>query len=398
MFIDSGTAPLVFSCEENPSPDIFFPLMPELAVIVPTFNERENVEPLAAALDDALRGVDYEVIFVDDDSPDGTAALVRQVAQGNPRIRVLHRVNRRGLASATIEGMLASSAPYLAVIDGDMQHDERILPQMLALLKEKGLDIVIGSRNAAGGSMGEFSSDRVAISQFGRKLSQLVCRTEVSDPMSGFFLLDRRYLEEVVRSLSSTGFKILLDLIATSRRPVRLADVGYTFRTRQRGASKLDILVGLEYLQLLLDKLIGDWIPVSFLVFALVGGIGVLVTLFLLYILNRFGNLTFPVALGASSLIVMTLNFLLNNQLTFRTYRLRGKSLLSGLLLFYFACSIGFFEQHSRRRGTARCWSTLVRRRIRRYRCRLGVELLGELDPGMARQPAAVNRAVKGER
>src|SRR6266851_2770180 len=129
--------------------------MIELAVIVPTFNERENVAPLLQVLAAALENISYEVIFVDDDSTDGTAEAVREIAAHSPRVRVLQRINRRGLASACVEGMLASAAPFIAVIDGDLQHDERILPAMLARLKTAKLDVVVGSRNVAGGSMGE---------------------------------------------------------------------------------------------------------------------------------------------------------------------------------------------------------------------------------------------------
>src|ERR1700704_1604211 len=227
--------------------------MPELAVVLPTYNERDNIGPVLSALEQALEGLDYEVVIVDDDSDDGTAGVARQLALSDSRIRVIQRINRRGLASACVEGMMASSATYLAVMDADMQHDERILPAMLRKLKDEKLDVVIGSRNAAGGSMGTLAGQRVALSQFGRKVGKLVTNTDVSDPMSGFFVVDRRFLEEVVRSLSLTGFKILLDMLATSRRPVRVGEVGYTFRPRQRGESKLDFLAGLEYLELILD-------------------------------------------------------------------------------------------------------------------------------------------------
>src|ERR1017187_3015909 len=213
--------------------------MPELAVVVPTFNERENVIPLANALQRSLAGIDFEIIFVDDDSPDGTADAVRALSRTTPEVRVVQRINRRGLASAVVEGMMASSAPYLAVIDADMQHDETVLPDMLRKLKEERLDVVIGTRNKAGGSMGSFSAARVALSNIGRRISALVSHVEVSDPMSGYFVVTRCYLEEVVRSLSSVGFKVLLDLLASSRRAARIAEVGYTFRNRQFGESKL---------------------------------------------------------------------------------------------------------------------------------------------------------------
>jgi dolichol-phosphate mannosyltransferase len=313
----------------------------ELAIVVPTFKERDNLEPLLELLAGALHGIEYEVVFVDDDSPDGTAALARRIALENPRVRILQRVGRRGLASACIEGMMATPAPYIAVMDADLQHDERILPQMLAKLKSERLDLVVASRNVAGGSMGEFAPSRIKLSQFGRRLSQLISRCNLSDPMSGFFLLDRRFLEEVVHGASGIGFKILLDLVASARRPVRFGEVPYTFRNRLRGESKLDILVGLEYLQLLLDKLIGDFIPPRFVIFTMVGAVGAVQHLGVMLLMQRLAGWDFLEAQTAGSLVAMTSNFLLNNSTTYRDRRLRGWRILTGLITFYVACWIG---------------------------------------------------------
>ncbi|MBI5282591.1 MAG: glycosyltransferase family 2 protein [Candidatus Solibacter usitatus] len=318
--------------------------MPELAVIVPTYNERENVLPLTAALRQALKGIDYEVVFVDDDSPDSTAEVVRGLSFEDPRVRIVHRVHRRGLASAAVEGMMATNAPFLAVIDGDLQHDETLLPEMLRLLRAGGLDLVVGSRHLDGGSMGEFSATRVALSQLGRRLSALVCRAHLSDPMSGFFMLTRSYLNEVVRSLSLVGFKILLDLVAAASRPVVIREIGYTFRNRQRGESKLDLLVGLEYLELLLDKLFGEWVPVRYMLFGLVGAVGVVAQLLLVVLLMSAARLPFGPAQLYSSILVIALNYTLNNQMTFRARRLHGWRWLSGLVLFLAACSVGLFS------------------------------------------------------
>lgn len=314
--------------------------MTELAVVVPCFNERDNLVPLIAGINQALAGIDYEVIVVDDDSEDGTAARARELARLNPRIRVIQRIHRRGLSSAVIEGMMATSAPYAAVIDADMQHDEAVLPDMLHLLKNQQLDIVIGTRHAEGGSMGAFSSGRVRLSNAGKMISRAVCRVDISDPMSGFFLLDRRFLDEVVRDLSQTGFKILVDILASAKRPVRFAEAPYSFRLRQRGESKLDIVVGLEFAQLVVHKWIGGWIPLTYVMFGIVGAIGVLFNLALLYTLERFG-LKFSSAFIVSAMLVIAVNFVLNNVFTFRSRRLRGISFAVGLLIFYAGCAIG---------------------------------------------------------
>jgi dolichol-phosphate mannosyltransferase len=313
----------------------------ELAVIVPTFNERDNVRLLLEKLDRALEGVSYEVIFVDDDSPDGTANAVRAIGAYNLRVRVLQRVNRRGLASACIEGMLATAAPYIAVMDADLQHDEGILPGMLEKLKSESLDLVIATRNAEGGGMGGFARRRVLLSNVGSGLSRFISHASLSDPMSGFFVLQRSYLEEVVHSASGIGFKILLDLVASSTRPIRTGEVPYTFRERIHGTSKLDILVSLEYLQLLLDKTIGDFIPARFAIFGMVGSVGVVTALVGLYAAVRLFHLPFFTAQVIATFSAMTANFFLNNSTTYRDFRLKGRHLWIGLLMFYMACSLG---------------------------------------------------------
>lgn len=313
----------------------------ELGVVVPTFNERANVLELLRRLDAILGDTAYEVIVVDDDSPDGTAAAVREVAASDRRVRVLQRVGRRGLSSACIEGMMASAAPAIAVMDADLQHDETLLPEMLGKLRGEKLDIVIGTRNAEGGSMGAFAESRVRLSQAGRTLSRVVTHSELSDPMSGFFLLDRAFLDEVVGELSGVGFKILLDLIASAKRPVRFAEVPYHFRERLHGESKLDVLVGLEYLLLLLDKKVGHLIPPRFVVFGLVGSTGVIVHLAILWAMLTAAHQPFWIAQSVAAFVVMTLNFFVNNVLTWRDRRLRGRAAFFGLLQFYAACAIG---------------------------------------------------------
>jgi dolichol-phosphate mannosyltransferase len=313
----------------------------ELAVIIPTFNERDNVEAVVEALGRSLEGIEYEVIFVDDDSPDGTSTTARSIARTNPRVRVIQRIGRRGLSSASLEGMLSTSASYLAVMDADLQHDERVLPCMLARLKAENLDLVVATRNSEPGGMGELPKNRVQLSHFGRQLSRLVSKTDLSDPMSGFFLLDRRFLEEVAHSASGVGFKILVDLVSSARRRVRFSEIPYTFRKRLHGTSKLDTLVGLEYLLLLLDKRVGDLIPPRFVIFSMVGGIGFLVFIGLLYLLFSIFNLKFVVAQAITTFAAMTANFFLNNSFTYRDRRLRGRQLAFGLLTFYAACLVG---------------------------------------------------------
>jgi dolichol-phosphate mannosyltransferase len=315
----------------------------DFAVVLPTFNERANVTEVISKLEIALDGLAYEIIFVDDDSPDGTADLVRSIARKDKRIRLVHRVGRRGLASACVEGIMASSANYIAVMDADMQHDERVLPEMLRRLQEESLDIVIGTRNAEGGSMGEFARHRVLISRIGQKISNTVCKCEVSDPMSGFFLVSRAFFASVVHQLQSGGFKILVDMLASSPRPVRLGEVGYTFRTRRHGSSKLDINTAVEYLFLIINKTTGGFIPIRFAVFALVGLTGVVAHLICLTILMEVFHLHFSISQAIATMVAMTENFFLNNFITYRDRSLKGWYLLWGLLSFWLACSFGAY-------------------------------------------------------
>lgn len=313
----------------------------DLAIVVPTFNERSNIRPLLERLSDTLRGLDYEVIFVDDDSPDGTAAIARSFALHDSRVRVIHRIHRRGLSSACIEGMLSTAAPHIAVMDADLQHDETILPRMLEQLKSKQLDLVVATRNRAGGSMGDFSSNRVQLSSLGKSLSAWISPAPLSDPMSGFFLLDRRFLEEVSPRLSGVGFKILLDLVSSARRLIRFSEVPYRFGQRQHGESKLDFMVGLEYFQLLLDKTIGHILPSRLVMFGVVGVLGVALHLAILFLLYNQLHQPFVLAQIVATILVMTSNFFLNNVITYRDQRLKGTALITGLLSFYLACSIG---------------------------------------------------------
>ena len=313
----------------------------ELAVVIPTYNELENIPLVLAAVEQALRGIEWEVVFVDDNSPDKTAESIRTLALTNRRVRVLERVGRKGLSSACIEGILATPAPYIAVMDADMQHDESILPKMLERMKSERLDVVVGSRKIDGGSMGEFARERVWLSDFGTRISKLVCRCEVTDAMSGFFLVDRAYFQKVVPRLTGAGFKILVDLLSSSPSSPRIGEVPYHFRNRQRGESKLDLNVELEYLYLLVDKVIGKWVPTRFVIYVLVGTLGLLVHLGALALLYYRGRVNFTLSQVAATFVAMTFNFLLNNVVTFRDRRLRGWRVVTGLLTFYLACSLG---------------------------------------------------------
>jgi dolichol-phosphate mannosyltransferase len=314
---------------------------PELSIIVPTFNERENVAELLQRLDNSLLSCSWEVIFVDDDSPDGTSTFVRQIAQRDSRVRCLQRIGRRGLSSACIEGMLASSAPYLAVIDGDLQHDESLLLPMLHALKSGDQDVVIGSRYISGGGVGAWDSSRADMSRHATSLSRLVVRADIKDPMSGFFMIRRDAFTAAVRNLSTIGFKILLDLFASSPQPLRFKELPYQFRSRQAGESKLDNRAKWDYGMLLLDKLIGHLIPVRFIAFIIVGGVGVVVHFIALTLMFKGLKIPFVPSQITATFVAMTANFVLNNLFTYRDVRLCGWRWLKGWATFILACSLG---------------------------------------------------------
>ena len=313
-----------------------------LSIVVPTFNESQNIRELLRRLEVALGRTDWEIIFVDDDSPDGTAVVVRDIARIDPRVRCLQRIGRRGLSSACIEGMMAASAPTIAVMDADLQHDETILPTMLTEI-EGGADVVIGTRYAAGGSTGDWNESRKVMSQLATTASRLILQQPVSDPMSGFFMLQRKVLESTVHHLSGLGFKILLDILATAKQPLRVTEVPYRFRDRHAGESKLDEMVVWEYAMLLADKTIGRYVPVRFLAFSVIGGIGLFVHMAVLSLTFHGLGWTFTTAQSIATGTAMTFNFTLNNVLTYRDARLRGVAWFKGLVSFMLACSLGAF-------------------------------------------------------
>jgi len=327
----------------------------ELAVVLPTYNERRNVATMVERLDKALEGIAWEVIFVDDNSPDGTSEEARHLAQVDPRVRCIQRIGRRGLASAAIEGMCSTAAPVVAVMDADHQHDPALLPQMLRAIVSEGYDIAYASRFAEGASTEEWGRpDRVKASGIANKIANKVTGVELTDPMSGFFMLRTDTLRRDAHRLSGVGFKILLDILATVEGPLKVKEFPLNFAARAEGESKLDQTVVFEFLVGLYDKWLGRIIPTRFALFGTVGALGVGVQLGALWVLlhlvfgERFvyGNwsesATFNVANTLAAVVAMTFNFVLNNELTYSDKRLRGFGpLMKGWAQFAITCSLG---------------------------------------------------------
>lgn len=314
----------------------------QLAVIVPTFNERDNVAELVRRLHAALTGISWEVIFVDDDSPDGTAQAAFDLAAADGRVRCVQRLGRRGLSSACVEGMLATGAPYLAVIDGDLQHDECCLPRMLTTLQTTpDLDLVIGSRYVDKGDVGDWNPLRLRISRLATRLGRRFVPETLRDPMSGFFMIRRQVFLGLVRRLSSIGFKILLDIFASAPVPLKFRELPYQFRNRQAGESKLDSQAGWDYGMLLLDKAARGYVPVRFLAFSIVGGVGIGVHFLALVALYMGLKMEFLSAQVTATMCAMTFNYAVNNALTYRDMRLRGLAWMRGWLTFVLVCGVG---------------------------------------------------------
>ena len=315
-------------------------LAAELTVVVPTFNEAENLVPLVERVSEAMAGVAWEILFVDDDSADGTSAIAKTLAASDPRIRCIRRVGRRGLAGAVVEGALASAAPWIAVIDGDLQHDETLLPQMLGVLRRGEIDVVIGSRYLPSGLkvVAALRGRRRWGSRLANWLGQKVLAVELTDPVSGFFMMRRELIERVAGKLSPGGFKVLFDILASQPQPPRCVELPYEFRPRHAGHSKLDHGVVAHFLSLLASKVTGEVLSPRAIMFGLVGASGVAVHVAVLRLALQLG---FGRAQFLAAAVAMTSNYLINNTVTYRDRRKRGWGLVLGYLKFCALCSVG---------------------------------------------------------
>lgn len=315
---------------------------PTLSVIVPTYREAANVPELFERLKNVLRDLAWEMIVVDDNSPDGTAEIAFSLAARDPRMRCIRRVNRLGLAGAVIEGVLSSSAELVAVIDGDLQHDERILPQMCQSLANGGADLAIGTRVGDEAAERGLTPARQQLSNAGAYFFRRISGMSVTDPMSGFFMIRRQIVSQIAPRLSSDGFKILADILLCAPPGLRIVETPYVFRKRQAGQSKLSPLVAVDFLGLVAHHASAGVLPIRFVLFAAIGAFGLLVHLAVLTALVETAALgDFRAAQLVATLAALTSNFALNNEITYREYRYRGWSALGGLALFSLLCGVG---------------------------------------------------------
>jgi dolichol-phosphate mannosyltransferase len=289
-----------------------------LSVILPTYNERQNIAPLIERVGRALEGVPHELVFVDD-STDGTEAVIAEYAAGRPGIILIHRTARRGLATAVVDGMRRATGAILCVLDADLQHPPEVLPMMVEAADQAGADIVIASRNIAGGGYKAFTAVRHAASRAATALARLLLSRArlVSDPMSGFFAVRRHVIEDIV--LQPLGYKILLEILVRGRFS-RVAEVPYLFQARSAGQSKLTLRQQREYLQHLVRLMSVQPDDLRFGKFCMVGASGALLNMGILWFLTGYG-VHYLLAGAAAVVLATTSNFLLNDAFTWMDRR-----------------------------------------------------------------------------
>lgn len=316
-----------------------------LSLILPTYNERESLPTLIPRITEILRGTEYEIIVVDDDSPDRTWEVARELSRKHERLHVIRRVGRLGLSSAVIEGFLAAKGDVFVVMDADGQHDAALLPRIAAAAEEnKG--IAMGSRYMEGGSVGNWEGFRAFVSRLGGSLAIWLCKVKVTDPMSGFFAISRRTFEEVLPRLNPKGFKILLDLLVHVPSGTNVSELPFSFGKRLLGESKFSAQVRMQYLEFLYDATVGRFIPLTLVKYCAVGALGVAVNLsaymtvtLLLRESPQYGLFPTPLVAGIEAAIVF--NFLLNNAWTFSHAKLRGWGAVTGFVKYNGVCAFG---------------------------------------------------------
>lgn len=315
-----------------------------LSVVVPVFNERENIHALHRKLDSVLTDVSWEVIFVDDASPDGTGDAVRELARRDRRVRLIERHDRRGLSSAVVEGALAASAEVVAVMDGDLQHDEGVLPRLYDEVASGRADIASASRFLQeDGADGLSSAARLKMSNRGIRLANTAFNLDLTDPLTGFFAIRRETVLDALPQLSGQGFKILLDIMTATPAPPRVVELPFRFRSRIHGESKLDRRVMYDFFLFFIEKKIRPVLPLParFISFALINGVGILVHLATLMVMVGLVGTGFTAGQFMGTLLGMAFNFTVNNAVTYSDQMLRGRRFVIGFGLFCILCSVG---------------------------------------------------------
>lgn len=303
---------------------------PDLAVIVPTYNARAKVPLLLEQLDRALGGTTWEALFVDDNSPDGTFAAVAATGEADARVRCLRRIGRRGPVGACLEGMLASQARTLLVLDIDRPRDDTALAAMLEQSRSGACDLVVASRYGGGGTGHHWS----------KALVRRLIGVDLADPLSGCFLIRREAFAALAPALSPNSAGVLLDILLTARGKLRVAEQASEPRGTVHYAA-LDAAVALGLAEHVVSRLTRGAVSVRFLMFCLVGLTGVGIHMAILWSVLRGAGLPFAVAQAAAAIGAMAWNFTLNNGFTYRDRKLTGVAFVGGLIRFQLICAIG---------------------------------------------------------
>ena len=318
---------------------------PSLSIVIPTFNEKENISRILEKLNKTLKGVKHEIIFVDDNSPDGTSKEIRSFAKNSTKIHLIHRIGRRGLSGAIIEGVFSSNYELVAVMDCDLQHDDTKLLDMIDLFsRTASLDVVIGSRFTETGEISDkaFSKIRELGSKITTLLIKKILNIKSTDPLSGYFMVKKQTFLRHADSLQTQGFKILADFLATSGKEIEVKEIGYKFKNRMAGESKMSFLTALELIGLVVSQVLRGRVSIRFILFCMVGLSGIIVQLFItgfaMLLINQF-----PTSQTLGIIAAMTSNYFLNNYITFQERRLKSLDLIRGLFSFYLICSLGAF-------------------------------------------------------
>jgi dolichol-phosphate mannosyltransferase len=324
----------------------FMKKQPEISVIIPTYNEAENIPILIPRIAQALKKIPHEIIVADDNSPDGTYKIAQRLAGKFPQLRSICRTHNKGLSPAVLDGFAAAHGKYFVVMDADLQHDEKVLPRFYENFKE-GFNLVVGSRKTDGGGIEGWSATRRFISWGASRLAKIFLKGLPSDPMSGYFGISATTYHEIAPDVNPRGFKILLELLARVAKP-RIAEVGYIFKPRTHGESKLTGSVMWNYLVALYDLRFGGILPVRYIKYSLVGLAGLAVNQAALFLFKRGFALPDETALLPAIEIALVFNFAVNNLFTFREERLRGASkLIRGLILYQVICTLGAYINYA---------------------------------------------------
>lgn len=312
----------------------------KLSVISPTLNEAENVPRLVEELGLALRGLDYEILIVDDNSPDLTWSVAQTIASTNPRVRTLRRMQNPGLGLAVMDGFSAAQGDIIACIDADLQHDPSILSKMIEEF-DKGADVVVGSRHVEGGGTGDWDRFRRLQSWFATRIAQFLLGIRLKDPMSGYFLISRKDFEGIKQDLNGNGFKILLEILANLG-SAQVMEVPYVFRSRTRGESKLSGAVIFQYFQQVWRLCSSSrHLSIRFLKSAIVGGIGVFVNLAVMALLLKWTNIFDWRASAIASLAANIQNYVLQNAWTHAAGARKGFRRLEGYFSYLLTAAAG---------------------------------------------------------